>query len=79
MLPKVSAIRMALENGVRRVHVIGSGRASLLTEIFTNEGSGTLIVRDRRELSAAEKAASGEPGAGNGGGSPLPRAATAGA
>ena len=25
------------------------------------EGSGTLIVQDRRELSAAEKAASGEP------------------
>lgn len=65
MLPKVSAIRMALEHGVERVHVIGRQRASLLTEIFTNEGSGTLVVRDRRELSAAEKAASGE--AGNGG------------
>jgi acetylglutamate kinase len=63
MLPKVSAIRMALENGVNRVHVIGSDRASLLTEIFTNEGSGTLIVKDRRELSAAEKAASGEAAA----------------
>jgi len=60
MLPKVSAIRMALDQGVQRVHVIGSQRASLLTEIFTNEGSGTLIVRDRGELSAAEKAASGE-------------------
>jgi len=60
MLPKVSAIRMALDHGVQRVHVIGSQRASLLTEIFTNEGSGTLIVRDRGELSAAEKAASGE-------------------
>jgi len=63
MLPKVSAIRMALEHGVARVHVIGSERASLLTEIFTNEGSGTLIVKDRRELSAAEKAASGEAAA----------------
>jgi acetylglutamate kinase len=61
MLPKVSAIRGALENGVKRVHVIGSGRASLLTEIFTNEGAGTLVVQDRAELSAAEKAASGEP------------------
>ncbi|MBM4013412.1 MAG: acetylglutamate kinase [Planctomycetes bacterium] len=60
MLPKISAIRMALDQGVARVHVIGNQRASLLTEIFTNEGSGTLIVRDRRELSAAEKAASGE-------------------
>ncbi len=63
MLPKASAIRMALEQGVARVHVIGSQRASLLTEIFTNEGSGTLIVRDRRELSPAEKAASGETNA----------------
>ena len=63
MLPKVGAIRMALENGVARVHVIGSERASLLTEIFTNEGSGTLVVKDRRELSAAEKAASGEAAA----------------
>ncbi len=63
MLPKASAIRMALEQGVARVHVIGSQRASLLTEIFTNEGSGTLIVRDRRDLSPAEKAASGELGA----------------
>lgn len=62
MLPKVSAIRTALDHGVTRVHVIGSARASLLTEIFTNEGSGTLIVRDRRELSPAEKAASGESG-----------------
>lgn len=62
MLPKASAIRMALEQGVARVHVIGSQRASLLTEIFTNEGSGTLIVRDRRDLSPAEKAASGELG-----------------
>ena len=60
MLPKVSAIRAALENGVGRVHVIGHQRASLLTEIFTNEGSGTLLVRDRADLSAAEKAASGE-------------------
>ncbi len=63
MLPKVGAIRMALEHGVARVHVIGSERASLLTEIFTNEGSGTLVVKDRRELSAAEKAASGEAAA----------------
>ncbi len=67
MLPKVSAIRMALENGVKRVHVIGSGRASLLTEIFTNEGSGTLVVRDPRDLSPAEHAAGGEAPAGEDG------------
>jgi acetylglutamate kinase len=78
MLPKVSAIREALENGVQRVHVIGLGRASLLTEIFTNEGSGTLIVRDRRELSPAEKAASGEATPNNREAAPINRAAAAG-
>jgi acetylglutamate kinase len=61
MLPKVSAIRMALENGVKRVHVIGSVRAGLLTEIFTNEGCGTLIVQDRRDLSPAENVAGAAP------------------
>jgi hypothetical protein len=61
----LTGLEELVENGVQRVHVIGLGRASLLTEIFTNEGSGTLIVRDRRELFAAEKHASGETGPAN--------------
>lgn len=48
MLPKSRSIAQALEGGVERVHVIGYKYTdSLLIEIFTNEGCGTLIVGDR--------------------------------
>jgi acetylglutamate kinase len=47
MLPKSKAIRTALESGVERVHVISyQFPDSLLTEVFTNEGCGTLILND---------------------------------
>ena len=36
---------------------------ALLAEIFTNEGTGTLVVRDTKALSAAEQGAP-EPGGG---------------
>ncbi len=56
MLPKVGAARAALGAGVGRVHIVGHGTSgSLLAEIFTNEGAGTLIVRDRAELRPAEQ------------------------
>lgn len=56
MLPKVAAIDAALENGVTRVHVISYNvRDSLLLEIFTNEGTGTLVVNDISALSPAEQ------------------------
>jgi acetylglutamate kinase len=56
MLPKASAIETAIRCGVRRVHVI-SYRApdSVLAEVFTNEGTGTLIVADVKALSTAEQ------------------------
>lgn len=45
MLPKASAIRDALVGGVEQVHVISYAYPdALLTEIFTNEGCGTMIV-----------------------------------
>ena len=51
MLPKVTAIKDALTGGVARVHVISHKvRDSLLLEIFTNEGSGTLVVMDTESL-----------------------------
>jgi acetylglutamate kinase len=51
MLPKVKSAREALLGGVKRVHMVGyKGRANLLVEIFTNEGAGTLIVKDASEL-----------------------------
>jgi len=56
MLPKVAAIEHALAGGVPRVHVISySLPDSLLLEVFTNEGTGTLVVDDINELSAAEQ------------------------
>jgi acetylglutamate kinase len=46
MKAKLEACREALDGGVPRTHVISGLRAdALLTEIFTNEGSGTLIER----------------------------------
>lgn len=48
MLPKVAAIGEALRGGVQRVHIIDGTRPhSLLMEIFTNEGVGTMLVRKR--------------------------------
>ena len=56
MLPKAAAIDSAIANGVQRVHVISSKVAnSILLEIFTNEGTGTLIVDDIEGLTPAEK------------------------
>ena len=56
MLPKAIAIENAIRGGVRRVHVITyKSSDSLLAEIFTNEGTGTLVVEDLKALSAAEQ------------------------
>jgi len=56
MLPKVAAIEKAIGAGVPRVHVISySLPDSLLLEVFTNEGTGTLVVADTKALSAAEQ------------------------
>ncbi len=56
MLPKATAIENAIRGGVRRVHVISYKAAdSLLAEIFTNEGTGTLVVADLKALSPAEQ------------------------
>ena len=56
MLPKSSAIEAAIRGGVRRVHVISyAAPDALLAEIFTNEGTGTLVVADTKALSPAEQ------------------------
>lgn len=58
MLPKAAAIDSAIANGVHRVHVISSKvDNSILLEVFTNEGTGTLIVDDIEGLTPAEKSA----------------------
>ena len=56
MIPKAAAIDWAIANGVQRVHVISSKAPdSILLEIFTNEGTGTLVVDDIAALSPAEQ------------------------
>jgi acetylglutamate kinase len=56
MLPKVAAIERALSGGVPRVHVISySLPDSLLLEVFTNEGTGTLVVSDIEHLRPEEQ------------------------
>jgi acetylglutamate kinase len=55
MLPKASAIEEALRGGVRRVHVVSyRSPEGILGEVFTNEGTGTLIVADIKALTQAE-------------------------
>ena len=56
MLPKVKAIEEAIRGGVRRVHVVSyASPEGILAEVFTNEGTGTLIVADVNALSPAEQ------------------------
>jgi len=56
MLPKAMAIEDAIRGGVRRVHVVSyKAPEGILAEVFTNEGTGTLIVADVNALTAAEQ------------------------
>ena len=57
MLPKARAIEAAIRGGVPRVHVISyKVPDSLLLEVFTNEGTGTLVVENINMLSKEEQA-----------------------
>jgi acetylglutamate kinase len=56
MLPKAKAIEDAIRGGVRRVHVVSyQAPEGILGEVFTNEGTGTLIVADINALTPAEQ------------------------
>jgi acetylglutamate kinase len=56
MLPKAKAIEDAIRGGVRRVHVVSyQSPEGILAEVFTNEGTGTLIVADVNALTPAEQ------------------------
>jgi len=60
MLPKAAAIETAIRGGVKRVHVISyRSPDALLAEVFTNEGTGTLIVEDIKALTPAEQQGGG--------------------
>jgi acetylglutamate kinase len=64
MLPKVNAARAALASGVGRVHMVGAReKGSLLVEVFTNEGAGTMVVRSLVELESAVRG-NGDAGGG---------------
>ena len=50
MLPKLNNCTDAIENGVNRVHILdGRKPHTLLLEIFTNKGIGTMFFRDGDE------------------------------
>ena len=51
MIPKLEACIRAVRDGVPQAHVIdGRQPHSLLLEVFTNEGIGTMVVPDQPEL-----------------------------
>ena len=56
MLPKAAAVNAAIANGVHRVHIISYKYPdSILLEVFTNEGTGTLVVDDIAALTPEEQ------------------------
>ncbi|MFH1746738.1 MAG: acetylglutamate kinase [Planctomycetota bacterium] len=58
MLPKLAACTAALRGGVSRVHIInGTVTDTLLGEVFTNEGCGTLLVEKRENAVQAVETA----------------------
>jgi acetylglutamate kinase len=62
MLPKAAAIENAIQGGVQRVHVISYKLSdSLLLEVFTNEGNGTLVVGNIDMLSPEEQSSGATP------------------
>jgi acetylglutamate kinase len=45
MIPKLQSLTKILRRGVRSAHIIeGSARNALLSEVFTDEGTGTMII-----------------------------------
>jgi len=46
MIPKIESLISLLNRGVASAHVIsGSSRNALLSEVFTNEGTGTMLTK----------------------------------
>jgi acetylglutamate kinase len=71
MNPKLSACARAVEAGVREAHIInGLMRHSLLMEVFTRRGIGTMVVGRKAPGAQATVAAASLPVAGAGAGSP---------
>jgi acetylglutamate kinase len=49
MIPKLNEAFYALDNGVNRVHIIHARPHAILEEIFTKEGTGTLIEKKKKK------------------------------
>ncbi|HEY6189621.1 MAG TPA: acetylglutamate kinase [Pyrinomonadaceae bacterium] len=50
MIPKLQSIATLLRRGVKSAHIInGSARNALLAEVFTDEGTGTMIVAEEKD------------------------------
>ena len=55
MAVKAAAIRLALERGVPRVHVVsGLETGALLGELYTTQGAGTLLTREPQTAPVAD-------------------------
>jgi acetylglutamate kinase len=53
MRPKVDAAKAALQGGVASVHLVsGIVKDALLAEVFTNEGSGTMLISTQESQAA---------------------------
>ncbi len=58
MIPKLESLIALLDRGVRSAHVIGGlHRNGLLAEVFTDEGAGTMLTRDRDDSMGTKKQA----------------------
>jgi len=50
MIPKISTLIEAVRGGVKRAHILdGTAQHSLLTELFTKRGSGTMVTTREEE------------------------------
>ena len=56
MMPKLQAAVEAVRSGVRRAHIIdGLADNSLLFEVFTKTGTGTMVISDADESEYLEQ------------------------
>ncbi|MBK6721869.1 MAG: hypothetical protein IPG58_00875 [Acidobacteria bacterium] len=46
MIPKLESLIALLDRGVKSAHIIGgTNRNAILAEVFTDEGTGTMVVK----------------------------------
>lgn len=63
MIPKMTAALEAVENGVPQAHIIDGRTAhSLLLEVFTDQGIGTMVLSEETAAARNEAAGDADPG-----------------